>query len=450
MNNIKLVFATAIFVLLYSSCNNDNIAIGSIDPIEDPSAFSRSLLINNAVNIEGDIPELESDFNFDILNAQQSATVSVNNFLFLPFIYNADNDTEGLFLQIDGADNYWRISFESDTLEGRSSRVVSVGIPENVKEGSSIINYKLFGAGGSSSGQMRSLFTEIEQPQSFCMDGTTVGLVEGADGITNKTFKLGMDPGFISIDFNTFVVPDRVDIRYNGQWIRSTGSLLSNSNPQPPIKECSRVTPGDGFLGTQGTFNVFYDPGESDEITVYVSGCLDGGTAWEFEIRECPNDKPILGIHSNVDPENAAFDDGHAWVSLTQNGNTTFYGLWPDMHPAVPDNGNATDVRVNVENGFARYSRFLPIDEQQLEVFNNYIAINHTWQLTNNCSSFAQELFRTVTREDIPADEIIPGSFIETPRKLSEGIIQFESNYPTSSHRPEGVSDDSSSCSFCF
>ena len=50
-------------------------------------------------------------------------------------------------------------------------------------------------------------------------------------------------------------------------------------------------------------------------------------------------EKVVLGIHSRVgpDPGNSAgrFMDGHAWLSLTANGQTEYYGLWPDGHPLL-------------------------------------------------------------------------------------------------------------------
>lgn len=55
------------------------------------------------------------------------------------------------------------------------------------------------------------------------------------------------------------------------------------------------------------------------------------------------SDKVVLGIHSHVDPNTQGsfnqFVDGHAWISVTRNGHTTFHGLWPDNHPLVEDNG---------------------------------------------------------------------------------------------------------------
>jgi len=66
----------------------------------------------------------------------------------------------------------------------------------------------------------------------------------------------------------------------------------------------------------------------------------------------------ILGVHSNVrkgqmDPETGdpyGFDAGHAWISVTRDGKTTRYGLWPDAHPNVEDNGGGSDIRTGMED----------------------------------------------------------------------------------------------------
>ena len=64
----------------------------------------------------------------------------------------------------------------------------------------------------------------------------------------------------------------------------------------------------------------------------------------------------IMGIHSNVAGDGAALSAGHAWVTITQKGKTTFYGLWPDAHPRTVDNGDASDIRIGLEVGRPKMS----------------------------------------------------------------------------------------------
>jgi hypothetical protein len=104
--------------------------------------------------------------------------------------------------------------------------------------------------------------------------------------LVNHSLTFGDKVGWITIDYDTYTVPDRIDVRYNNKWVASTGSVLSGNSP--PTKLCSSVTAGDGFIGAKGSFKIFYDGKVSKKLDIYVSGCLEGGTLWEFKVRECP------------------------------------------------------------------------------------------------------------------------------------------------------------------
>jgi hypothetical protein len=435
-------------ILALNGCKT--LELVEIYPEKDPSLFSRSLLVKGGTNCIGEAPTSNETSELIISKSQPTATVATDNYLFVPFLAAFSNDAQGVYLQVEGADNYWEIPISNNSLKSASTsltEVLSIGIPENIQAGIFNIYYKLFSSDGKI-GNTAMLEAKVVFPVDYCEKGAQIGTVKGEDGISAQTYTLGDTPGFVEIQYETYSIPDRLDIRYNNHWIRSTGDLLGNGNDAPPIKVCDDVVSGDGFLGTSGSFHIFYDPSISKKLDVYVSGCLDGGTAWDYNIVDCPKDKPIIGIHSNADPSNG-IDSGHAWISLTQNGITHLYGLWPDFNPKVENNGNKTDIRVDIETGFGKYSRFLPIDEDQLNRLKYKLGQNKTWTATYNCSSWAQEVYKYVTNESISADEFFNGSPLETPRKLSEGIMKLESTYPTSNFKPEGIGEDSSSCSFC-
>jgi len=83
------------------------------------------------------------------------------------------------------------------------------------------------------------------------------------------------------------------------------------------------------------------------------------------------NSVTVLGIHSNVVGDNANYTGGHAWISITVNGTTTSYGLWPDEHPLTKDNGHETDIRVGLEGTkFPRASRFYRLNGSQVVKLN--------------------------------------------------------------------------------
>lgn len=165
------------------------------------------------------------------------------------------------------------------------------------------------------------------------------------------------------------------------------------------------------------------------------------------------SDDVILGIHSNVrkgqiDPETGqpyGLDAGHAWISVTRDGRTTYHGLWPDAHPSVEDNGRGTDVRRGLEEGdtpaASRYFRLTPEQVQKLDTLLNE---NATWSYTHNCSSWARDTVDAVTGIHLHADD--PGAlWTETPRQLGDSIHRLEQQRQTSPSLPAEPAPASSS-----
>ena len=150
------------------------------------------------------------------------------------------------------------------------------------------------------------------------------------------------------------------------------------------------------------------------------------------------NDKVVVGIHSTVSPDTEGsfnrFVDGHAWISVTQNGQTQYYGLWPDNHPDVPDNGSATDIRVGREANYpATANRYYELTAEQAAQLQSELQRNVTWGYTNTCASWASETVSRVTGQHIEATEMLS---IETPRQLIEEIRRLERQHPTSATDP--------------
>jgi hypothetical protein len=145
----------------------------------------------------------------------------------------------------------------------------------------------------------------------------------------------------------------------------------------------------------------------------------------------------VLGIHSNVAGDDADFTGGHAWVTITQKGKTTFYGLWPDAHPRTVDNGDGSDIRVGLEaSATAKASRYYKLSDAQAKRFNALVKANVHWFYTNNCSSWASELVDEVIGVDVDADDWFG---IETPRELGRNILLLEKKDPTTIYAPKLV-----------
>jgi hypothetical protein len=150
----------------------------------------------------------------------------------------------------------------------------------------------------------------------------------------------------------------------------------------------------------------------------------------------------VLGIHSNITA--GGFTGGHAWISVTQNGITTYYGLWPDDHPDTVDNGIGSDIRTGLEKGPGTARRYYSITNAQKILLDRLLAENVHWRYTNNCSSWASDTVLRVLGIDVDADDNFG---IETPRELGRNILLLERKNPTKLKSPNSPAQASSSSS---
>lgn len=168
----------------------------------------------------------------------------------------------------------------------------------------------------------------------------------------------------------------------------------------------------------------------------------------DYSSGECRDRRYVLGLHSNV-PPSAGFIDGHAWLSLfdRQTEEVITIGLWPDDHPMIVanglDNGEGSDIRINIEPPSSDFQRFYVLTEQQQQNLVGLINAGRSWAYTYTCASFVEEAAIVSTGEDVDADDIVG---FETPRELSGSILELEAVDPTSSKNPNaGGGDDGGS-----
>jgi hypothetical protein len=149
-------------------------------------------------------------------------------------------------------------------------------ISANVLVGSFLMN--AYVASGTSVSQPESIFAAVTEPLA-CDNG----FVSGSEGITNTRHQLNGTAGTVTITYDTYSVPDRIDVFLDGnQWKGGTGSSIT---PPPPTSDCA--SPLAGFVGATGT--ITFSVGTSNKyVDVYVSGCLGQGTAWDYTFA-CPN-----------------------------------------------------------------------------------------------------------------------------------------------------------------
>jgi hypothetical protein len=145
----------------------------------------------------------------------------------------------------------------------------------------------------------------------------------------------------------------------------------------------------------------------------------------------------ILGIHSNVLGDNG-YTDGHAWITVTRNGITNYYGLWPDEHPAAPNNGPGWDIRKGMEQkSKPKASRYYKLNADQVTILDRLLLKNVSWGYTHNCSSWAHDIIWKVVHEDVDADDYL--WIVETPRELGRNILLLEAKDPTSQYKPKDM-----------
>jgi hypothetical protein len=143
----------------------------------------------------------------------------------------------------------------------------------------------------------------------------------------------------------------------------------------------------------------------------------------------------ILGIHSNVAGDREEFTAGHAWLTVTEDGVTTFYGLWPDAHPRVVNNGDGSDIRIGLEAGApAIASRYYKLSDAQATHFKALMKSNVAWRYTNTCASWATEVVYEIVGEDVDSDDYLG---FETPRELGRNILLLERADPTTIYAPK-------------
>ena len=308
---MKLRNLILLTIICIGCSESDNVAQGEdnrafffkpVDPKTEVSRFSRELQINGQ-NFEGDMP-ISTDSNSSFIEGfTASASITKDNILFLPISYQPENSVVEAFLQLKNADNYWQIPVEPIN----NSTNLQIGIPGHTLNGNFNANYVLKTSNGQTS-QVLETQVGIVSAENQC-NGNSFPPITGNDGLTVKTYTIpDIGTGNLTITYNTFTVPDRLDVRYNNQWVASTGNLLSEGEA-PPVKDCSAVTSGDGFLGTFSSFDISFDTEISNKLDVYVSGCLNNGTRWTVTVS-CPQTGEVTSLwYENLPDCPCTFDE---------------------------------------------------------------------------------------------------------------------------------------------
>lgn len=264
------------------SCEKDDIRLPyekPIDPVTNPSGFSRALRIDGT-NAKGTIPSNPLS-SFRILQAQRSALATQGASLYIPFTFTSTEKVAGVYLQVEGADNYWTVPVKAKQNTGQS-HVFEVNLPRNILNGQTQFNYAAYNTSNRTTNVV-STSTEIASGQEVCNSETPYS-ESGSQGLTVRKLVLGDTPGTITIEYEMYTLPDRLDIKYNDQWVASTASTPLAADGSPPASVCFDGAPG--YVPGNGTLSFQYDPKNSKEVLIYMYGCF-GQTRWDISVN-CP------------------------------------------------------------------------------------------------------------------------------------------------------------------
>ncbi|WP_339905951.1 hypothetical protein [uncultured Cyclobacterium sp.] len=267
-----------------------------LDPNESPDRLCQELGLNVGELLTGKLPESTSGNQINISHFQTSAELSPGTTIYLPLNYTTANsgNIAGVYLHIEGSDHYWKIPIAKigeSTTQSKHSRVnntyssivIPINLPDYVTPGSFNLIYSLFDQQGKIS-ESASTQASVKAASEGCSFSA-----KGEEGLYTKRIILGNDPGTITVKHTMYSIPDRMDIRYNGKWVASTASSPLLPNEFPPSSICYDGT--EGYVSGYRTYTINYDPSVSKYVDIYMYGCFESSTAWDFWVSCEPIEK---------------------------------------------------------------------------------------------------------------------------------------------------------------
>lgn len=287
--HIALIGLFIIGIVMYNiSCTKDGdstLVLGSKNStktdsinVTNASAVQNAISINNSSLTTGTLPASTTG-NTNLSNGQSSTTVNSGGTLTLPIIYNSSNTVSSVYLQVVGANGQYYTVTPTIVTTSSGYSYISINMPSTLTNGTFTIQYKVKDSSGSISNLVSTTVTITDEVMS-CSNTTK----QGSSGLTFSNLNLGKTAGQVIIDYNTYSIPDRIDIYQGTEWLTGTGS--NPNSPIPPMCDCS--TPQDGFVGKSGQLTFYYNPSKGTNIVVVVSGCLKGGTSWMWTLTKAP------------------------------------------------------------------------------------------------------------------------------------------------------------------
>lgn len=244
-----------------------------IDPSVDKSLLCEAIRLKGN-NIDGNMPIGTGAGLPIVVDFPTTIEISAGVRVLIPYSISDPDKICKIYLQIEGANNYWETTVLKESGSGRP--YFDILVPLFVMDGDFNFVFSLEDCNGNVSEKYTT--KTVVSPLASC--GETIS---GAYGITVRLFEMGEKSGAPRFTYDTYSIPDRIDIRYDGKWVASTGQLFDDTKLLP---DCSSglngFVSGDGELSFTG-----YTPQKTRYVEVYISGC-DVNTEWEIT-PFCPN-----------------------------------------------------------------------------------------------------------------------------------------------------------------
>jgi hypothetical protein len=313
MNKLFL-FLGLTMALVLSNCSSADKAEDNADSISpsNADALTEVLVIPNAevVNSPNLPPSSSPSVAPAVNHVDTNISYSAGGQIIIPSDVNSPvtANIAGVYIQVKGASTYFDVPINAATFNGTFS--IPVNLPLEVGDGDFTLILKFYDTNGNISA-ITEVNIHVTQPTNC---NTTK--VSGGQGLTSNIFQVGNNSGMITISYDTFTVKDKIDVFQNGVWLGGTGPSTVRGTLRRPLS-CNAATEALGYVGQNSQFVFAYNPGAGNDIEVVVSGCENGGTAWEYTFS-CPE---------TVQPGNGTFIlNGSSFTGIcqgTQSGQCT-------------------------------------------------------------------------------------------------------------------------------
>ena len=273
---MKRLIALFVAATVFTNCskNDEPQQLLKIDP-SDPEALAKEITFTpSTTQVAGLPPAPSTSPSAPSISYASSASVVASGTVYIPVTYTSPAAPSSLLVQVVGATSFY-FSIPLAGAGANGTVTVPMSISSRVLTGDFSMAACVVTAGQVS--QPYYISASVTEPLA-CGNGS----VSGSEGVTNTRHQLSGAAGNVVITYDTYSVPDRIDVFVDGtKWSGGTGTSIS---PPPPTSNCSSPLPG--FVGASGTITVPVTA-SNKYIDVYVSGCLGSGTAWYYNLV-CP------------------------------------------------------------------------------------------------------------------------------------------------------------------